>query len=140
MTYLNTSCFTISLLPTVGAKIYKLWKSGHFSEAKSLSDVIDRYDSYHEATSKQQREGHNKDVEGLLEREQNCRTPLLAGSPSSSSSSTARIIEQEESGVIVNHQKLGFKETVNIAFEFCLLWVSYAPCYCHEHYQLEIEP
>ncbi|KAI5306078.1 hypothetical protein KEM56_002304 [Ascosphaera pollenicola] len=123
MTYMNTSCFTISLIPTLGAKVYRIWKSGHFFGARSLNDVIDRYDSYLDESAKQQQkqQQHDKDIEGLFDREQNCRTPLLAGSSSSSSTS---LDSEDDSGVKVNHRKLGFRETVKIAFEFCLLWFS----------------
>ncbi|KAI5286620.1 hypothetical protein KEM54_006638, partial [Ascosphaera aggregata] len=66
----------------MGAQFYRLWKSGHFSEARSLCDVIDTFDSHMEISSEQ-----DEDVERSSFQKKDCRRPLLADSRSSSPSS-----------------------------------------------------
>ncbi|KAI5285624.1 hypothetical protein KEM52_002362 [Ascosphaera acerosa] len=141
MTYLNTSSFTISLLPTVGSRVYRMWRAGQFTNSRSLRDLLDKFDahSYDEGVDAKQgasaAASRYRDVEALSAPPQpplrppssgsSVKTPLLAKSAVKYASSAASVSSAEDVqvGVMIEQRKLGVAETANIAFQFCLLWV-----------------
>lgn len=156
VTYFNSCCTTLLLLPFAWKGIHRLWRSGRLAQIKSASGLLEELDS----------------VNGLGPVRSSSNRVMEAGrltSPSSSSSSSSSGVNYKRSlhssgtspqrdvsdipkrklspdsapqnlevtegetlskGFSMSsseNEKLGIKQTARLAFEFCILWVCWNP-------------
>ena len=99
---MNTSFFSLSLVPTILRRIYSHWKAGKLSQLKSVRSFIAQIDA------------------GIISEE---TTPFLTSDDDSDDDG-----QNLQDGLVERRKKeteakLSLRETARLSLEFCLLWV-----------------
>lgn len=90
------------LVPFVGGRIHRLWKTGKLRDIRSFQALIREFE----------RPKSGEETQPILHPDQD------EGLPQETRNTGAQ--EQHE----ITRTKLGFKETANLSLEFCIIWVS----------------
>ncbi|EFE42099.1 hypothetical protein TRV_03178 [Trichophyton verrucosum HKI 0517] len=111
VTYLNSGSFVFMLVPFVGGRIHRLWKTGKLRDIRSFQALIREFE----------RPASGEETQPIL------RSDKDEGLPQ----------ETRDAGVQEQHAttgtKLGFKETAKLSLEFCIIWANYFAMACLQY-------
>ncbi|KAG5209834.1 EamA domain-containing protein [Trichophyton interdigitale] len=111
VTYLNSGSFIFMLVPFVGGRIHRLWKTGKLRDIRSFQALIREFE----------RPASGEETQPILRSDQD------EGLPRESWDTGA----QEQHAA--TRTKLGFKETAKLSLEFCIIWANYFAMACLQY-------
>ncbi|EFR03186.1 solute carrier family 35 member F5 [Nannizzia gypsea CBS 118893] len=111
VTYLNSGSFIFMLVPFVGGRLRRLWKTGKLRDIRSFRALIKEFE--HPTPGEEARPILDPDQDEGLPRESGD-----TGAPEQHATTRA---------------KLGFKATATLSLEFCIIWANYFAMACLQY-------